>query len=356
MQFTAQQIADFLKGTIVGDPNISVGTFAKIEDGKAEALSFLSNPKYEHYIYTTQSSIVLVNNSFEPTKSISATLIRVPDAYQALAMLMQLVESMKPKKTGIHELAFISKSAKIGKNAYIAPYAFIGENSIIGDNVQIYPHTFIGENVQIGDNNLFYSGVKIYDGCIIGNECIVHAGAVIGSDGFGFAPNEDGPYSKIPQIGNVVIEDLVEIGANTAIDRATMGSTIIRRGVKLDNFIQIAHNVEVGKNTVIAAHSGIAGSAKIGENCVFAGRVGVVGHISIADKTTLASYCCPNSSIKTPGMVFQGVPALPITQFQRITISSKKLPDLFQHTLPEVQNTIAELKKEIEELKNRLKE
>ncbi len=346
MQFTAQQIAEFLKGTVVGDPEIVVSSFSKIEEGKLGTLTFLSNPKYIPYVYTTQASIVLVNDDFEPEHPIAATLIKVPDAYKALALLLQLVDSMKPRKTGIHQLAFINESAKLGDNVYVGPFVYIGDNAEIADGVQIYPNTYVGDNTKIGEYTTLFAGVKIYNDCVIGNQCIVHAGAVIGSDGFGFAPNPDGTYNKVPQIGNVIIGDNVEIGANTTVDRATMGSTIIHKGVKLDNLVQIAHNVELGENTVIAAQTGIAGSTKVGKNCVFAGQVGVAGHLIIADRTTLAAKCGVDTSLKEPGKAWQGMPAFPIMQFRRITVASKSLIDM--------QRTLSALEKEIKELKQKI--
>jgi len=265
MEFTASTIAGFLKGEIEGNPEVKVNTIAKIEDGFEGALSFFSNPAYEQYVYTTNSSILLVNKTFVPSGKINTTLIKVDNAYESFASLLRLIEQSKPRKKGVHPSAVIEPSAKIGDDVYIGPYSYIGENCSVGSGCSIYPNVYIGDNSKIGDNCVLYAGVKIYHECIIGNECIIHAGAVIGSDGFGFAPSAE-EYSKIPQLGNVILEDNVEVGANSAIDRATMGSTIIRKGVKLDNLIQIGHNVEVGENTVMAAHVGIAGSTKIGKN------------------------------------------------------------------------------------------
>lgn len=289
MEFSAQQIADFLKGEVVGDSTIKVSDFSKIEEGRPGTLTFLSNPKYTEYIYTTKASVVLVNSDFVPEKEIGATLIKVANSYEALAMLLSLVESMKPKKQGVSSLASISESATIGENAYIGPYAVVESGVKIGKNVQIYPHVYIGENVTIGDNVILYPNVTIYHGCKIGDRCILHAGCVLGSDGFGFAPSADGHYDKIPQIGIVTLESDVEIGANTTVDRSTMGTTLIKRGAKLDNLIQIAHNVEVGEDTVMAALTGIAGSSKIGKRCMFGGQSGVVGHVNMADGTILAA-------------------------------------------------------------------
>ncbi len=286
MEFSAKQIAEFIQGEIIGDENATVHTFAKIEEGMPGAISFLSNPKYTPYIYETQSSIVLVNKDFTPEHEIKATLIKVENAYESLAKLLNLYEMSKPKKQGIDSLAFVAPSAKIGENVYIGAFAYIGENTVIGDNTQIYPHTFVGDGVKIGDNCLLYSNVNIYHDCRIGNECILHSGAVIGADGFGFAPTPNG-YDKIPQIGIVILEDKVDIGANTCVDRATMGATIVHSGAKIDNLVQIAHNDEIGSHTVMAAQVGIAGSTKIGEWCMFGGQVGIAGHIKIGDKVGL---------------------------------------------------------------------
>ena len=273
MEFSAKQIAEFIQGTIVGDENATVHTFAKIEEGIPGAISFLSNPKYTHYIYDTQSSIVLVNNDFEPEKEVKATLIKVNNAYESLAKLLNLYEMSKPKKTGIDPLAYIAPTAKIGQNVYIAPFACVGDNAEIGDNTSLHPHATVGGGAKVGSNCILYPNVTVYHDCRVGNNCILHAGSVIGADGFGLAPSPEG-YEKIPQIGIVILEDNVEIGANTCIDRATMGATIIRKGVKLDNLIQIAHNVEVGSHTVMASQVGVAGSTKVGEWCMFGGQVG----------------------------------------------------------------------------------
>ena len=262
MEFTAQQIADFLGGEIQGDPSVKVSDFSKIEEGKPGTLSFLSNPKYSQYIYDSQASVILVNKDFQPERKVQSTLILVDDAYQSLARLLTMVDQAKPKKTGISTLAYISESAVIGENAYIAPFVYIGDHVTIGKNVSLHPHCCLEDGAKLGENVILFSGVKIYYNCVIGNNCTLHSGSVIGSDGFGFAPTEDGSYKKIPQMGNVVLEDNIEIGANTVVDRATLGSTIVRQGVKIDNLVQIAHNVEVGTNTVIAAQTGISGSTK----------------------------------------------------------------------------------------------
>lgn len=328
MEFTAKSIAEFLQGSVEGNPDVKVSTVAKIEEGKPGALSFLSNPKYSKYLYTTQSSVVLINKDFILEGTTASTLIRVPNAYEAFAKLLNLVTSLQKRKSGVHPQTSIESTAKLGKDNYIGAFACIGENVVLGDNVQIYPHVIVGDNVTIGDGVILYAGVKVYNDCVIGKNCIVHAGAVIGSDGFGFAPQTDGSYQKIPQIGNVILEDNVEVGANTTIDRATMGSTIIRKGVKLDNLIQIAHNVEVGKNTVIAAQSGIAGSTKVGKNCMFGGQVGVSGHITVADGVKLSAQTGVPNSIKDENEIMIGTPAMSSKKFGRSFVVFKKLPDL----------------------------
>ncbi len=328
MEFSAQQISDYLKGNVIGNPDVKVSGFSAIESGESGTLSFLSNPKYSHYIYDTNASIVLVNKGFEPKEEVKTTLIQVDNAYEALAMLLGWVEQMKPKKNGVSPQAFISSSAKIGTNVYIAPFVYVGEGAEIGNYASIDANSYIGENAKIGESTTLHAGVKVEKECEIGKNCIVHAGAVIGSDGFGFAPTPDGSYRKIPQVGNVIIEDDVEIGANTTIDRATLGSTIIRQGVKLDNLVQIAHNVEVKKNTVIAAQSGIAGSSTIGENCVMGGQVGVAGHIEIADKCMFGAQTGVANTIKESGSVLQGTPAVPIGVFRRSSMVYKNLPEL----------------------------
>jgi UDP-3-O-[3-hydroxymyristoyl] glucosamine N-acyltransferase len=288
MEFSAKQIAEFIQGEIIGDENASVHTFAKIEEGMPGAISFLSNPKYTHYIYDTQSSIVLVNKDFTAEHEIKTTLIKVENAYESLAKLLNLYEMSKPKKVGIDPLAFISPTAKIGKDVYIAPFACVEDNAEVGDNTILHPHVTVGSDAKVGDNCILYPHVTIYHDCRVGNNCILHAGSVIGADGFGFAPTPDG-YSKIPQIGIVVLEDDVEIGANTCVDRATMGATIIHKGVKLDNLVQIAHNDKIGSHTVMAAQAGVAGSTQVGEWCMIGGQVGLAGHIKIGDKVGMAA-------------------------------------------------------------------
>jgi len=345
MEFTAATIAGFLKGEIVGDPDTVVNTVAKIEEGHEGALSFLANPKYEHYLYTTRSSVVLVNKSLVPSAKVTATMIKVDNAYESFASLLQLIDQAKPRKKGIHPTAVIEPTAKIGDNAYIGAYAYIGDNAIVGDNCSVYPHVYIGDRTRIGSGCTLYPGVKIYHECIIGESCTIHSGTVIGSDGFGFAPQSDTEFMKIPQIGNVVIEDHVEIGANVAIDRATMGSTIIRKGVKLDNLIQIGHNVEVGENTVIAGLSGIAGSSKVGRNCMIGGQVGISGHIRIASGTRLGAQSGVPGDIKEENTVLTGYPAIDHKNFLRSAIIFKKLPEL--------KTKIESLEKEVESLKNK---
>ena len=344
MTFTAQQIADFLKGEIVGNPAVEVDNFAKIEEGKPRTIAFLSNPKYTHYIYETKADIVLVNQDFIAEKAISATLIKVPDAYAALASLLDMVNSITPPKTGIEEMSFISPTAKLGDNVYIGAFAYIGEKVQVGENVKIYPQAYIGDNVKIGNNVIIYAGAKIYHGCEIGDNCILHSGAVIGADGFGFSKQE-GIYHKIQQMGNVVLENDVEVGANTTIDRAVMGSTIIHRGVKLDNLIQVAHNCEIGENTVMAAQVGIAGSAKIGESCVLGGQVGIGGHITIGSRTQIGAQSGIISNTPEDSELM-GSPAYPIKNYFKSSIIIPKLPDIYRQ--------INALEREINELKKQL--
>ncbi len=327
MEFTANQIASIVNGIVVGDGNTAVNTFAKIEEGHPGAISFLANPKYTHYIYETQSSIVLVKNDFIPEKEISTTLIKVEDPYATLAMLLEMASKlMNPQPIGIEQPSYISPNIIIPEDAYIGAFTYIGTNVSIGKGVKIYPQTYIGNNVIIEDETIIYSGVKIYNNCKIGKKCIVHAGVVIGADGFGFAPTENG-YNKIPQIGNVIIEDNVEIGANTTIDRATMGCTRIKSGVKLDNLIQIAHNVEVGEHTVMAAQAGVAGSAKIGQWCMLGGQVGVAGHISIGDKVSVGAQSGIPSNVKS-GSRLMGYPATDAKDFMRQSVYIKNLGNL----------------------------
>lgn len=330
MEFTATQIAQLLEGTIVGNEDISVSNLSKIEEGTTGTLSFLSNLKYESYIYTTGASIVITDKSFEPTKEIpsSCTLIKVDSAQAAFAKLLEMYNQVKRKNTGIHPNSFIPKSSKTGEDTYIGAFVCIGENVTIGKNVQIYPNSYVGDNVTIGDNTIIFAGVKVYSDCIIGKNCTLHSGVILGGDGFGFVPNSEGNYAKVPQIGNAILEDFVEVGANTTIDRATLGSTIIRKGVKLDNLIQVAHNVEIGENTVIAAQTGIAGSTKIGKNCMIGGQVGIVGHIKIADEVKIAAQSGVGHTIEEKGLIVQGSPAFPIGDYKRSYIVYRGLPDL----------------------------
>lgn len=344
MEFSAKQIAEYIQGVIVGDENATVHTFAKIEEGVPGALSFLSNPKYTNYIYETQSSIVLVNRDFEPEHEIKATLIKVENAYESLAKLLTLYEMSRPKKTGIDSLASISQSAKVGEGCYVGPFACIEDGAVIGNNVYIHPHVTVGCNAKIGDNCIIYPHVTVYHDCIIGNNCILHAGSVIGADGFGFAPSAQG-FEKIPQIGIVILEDDVEIGANTCIDRATMGATIIHKGVKLDNLVQVAHNVEIGSNTVMASQVGIAGSAKIGEWCMFGGQVGIAGHIKVGDRVTVGAQSGISGNTKS-GVSLMGYPAIEPKQFARSAAIYKKLPDMYVE-LGKLQKELEELKKQI---------
>jgi len=344
MRFKAQQIAQLLHGKVEGDPNIEVENISKIEEGKPLTLSFLANPKYEQYIYTTQSSIVLVNDSFVAKSPVSATLIRVPDAYAAFAELLKLYASMVSEKKGISSLAFVAPSAKIGKDVYLGEFAVIGENAVIGDNAKIYPQTYVGDNCTIGDNTTLYAGVKVYHDCNIGKNCMLHSGVVIGGDGFGFAPQPDGHYEKIPQLGNVVVDDNVEIGANTTIDRAVMGSTHIHKGVKLDNLIMVAHNVEIGTNTAMAAQSGISGSTHLGANCVIAGQVGFGGHLHIADGTRIGAQSGVIQDIKQPGQSLMGSPTEPLPKHMRNLIHLRNLNEM-EERISKLENALKEMKK-----------
>lgn len=345
MEFTAAMIAGILKGTVEGNPETVLNTISKIEEGREGALSFLANPKYEPYIYTTGSSAVLVRNDFRPAKEVKATLIRVADPYQSIAILLSMYEQAKPAKKGIHPTAVIDPGATVGNDVYIGAYACIEGNVVIGDGCSVYPYVFIGEDARLGKNCTVYAGVKIYKECVIGNNCILHAGAVIGADGFGFAPVVDGNYMKIPQIGNVVLEDNVEIGANTCIDRATMGSTRLRCGVKLDNLVQIGHNADVGENTVIAALSGVAGSAKVGKNCMIGGQVGIVGHITVADGCKIGAQTGIIGNIKEENATLLGFPAVDSKLFLRSFAHFTKLGEL--------NKKVDELTKLVDSLKNK---
>jgi len=329
MKFSAKDIAALAGGKVEGNPDVVVSQLAKIEEGHAGALSFLSNPAYAQYIYTTAASVVIVNNDFVPEQALpkDLTLVRVADARQAFAKLLGAYNQFRMNKTGIDASAAVSNSSKVGKNVYIGPLAVIGDNANIADNVKIHPHVTIGENVKVGENTILYPGVIVYHDCVIGANCILQAGTVIGGDGFGFQPNSDNNYQKVPHIGNVVIEDHVEIGANTTIDRATLGSTIIRKGVKLDNLIQIAHNVEIGENTVIAAQTGVAGSTKIGRNCLIGGQVGIIGHLVIGNGVKIAAQSGVGNNIADEEIV-QGSPAFGIGDYKRSYVMFRKLPEL----------------------------
>ncbi|MEO9571862.1 MAG: UDP-3-O-(3-hydroxymyristoyl)glucosamine N-acyltransferase [Polaribacter sp.] len=327
MKFTAQQIADILEGDVVGNPNEEVSRLSKIEEGEKGSLTFLSNPKYNHFLYTTNSSIAIVNKTFKPDKEIHTTLIKVNNAYESFSKLLEFYNEAKNNKTGREVPNFIANSAKIGANEYIGAFAYLGKNVTIGDNVKIYPNSYIGDNTVIGDNCVIFSGVKIYSETIIGNNCKIHSGAIIGADGFGFAPNENGEYKAIPQIGNVIIEDNVDIGSASTIDRATLGSTIIRKGVKLDNQIQVAHNVEIGKNTVIASQTGIAGSTKIGKNCMIGGQVGFAGHLIVGNNVKILAQAGISKNIKDNEIV-NGTPAFKVQDFNKSYVYFKNLPKI----------------------------
>ena len=352
MELSAKQIAGILNGKVDGNEHITVNDFSKIDEGKPGTLTFLANPKYTNYIYETKASIALINADFIPEKKVpeTLTLIRVQDSYNAFAKLLDLVEQSKPKKTGIESPVFISPSASFSKeDIYIGAFSYIGENVRIGKNVAIYPQSYIGDNVEIGDNTIIYAGVKLYEGCRIGQGCIVHAGAVIGSDGFGFAKEGDS-YKKIPQLGNVIIEDDVEVGSNTTIDRAVMDSTIIHRGVKLDNLIQIAHNVEIGEDTAIAAQTGVSGSTKVGKNCVFAGQVGLGGHITVGDNVSIGAQSGTISNVES-GRKIMGYLAIDLTNFLRSNIIYSKLPEIYRR-YNQLQKDVEDIKKEINKEKS----
>ncbi len=343
MKFTAKQIADLLQGEVEGNPEAAVQTFAKIEEGVPGAISFLANPQYESYIYGTQSSVVLVNKDFSPSQPVSATLIRVPNAYEAIARLLSFYESQMAKRVGVHPTACIEESATVGEDCYIGPYAYIGEGVTVGRGSQIYAHVVIEKNAKVGEDCLFYPNVSVYHDCVIGNRVILHSGCVIGADGFGFAPAADG-YEKIPQIGNVVVEDNVEIGANACVDRSTMGSTYVRRGVKLDNLVQVAHNCEVGENTVMSAQVGVAGSTKIGQWCMFGGQVGIAGHAVIGDRVLSGAQAGIAGSIRKGNVTVQGSPAIDAKTFARASVVYKKLPEMYAE--------FNRMKDELEQLKN----
>ena len=343
MQFTAGQIAMLINGKVDGDPNTPVASFGKIEEAQKGQLAFLANPKYEDYLYTTEASAIIVNETQELREPITAALIRVPDAYTAFASLLsQYQELIRQQMVGIQQPSYIATTAKLGDKVFIGAFAYIGEQVKIGNGVKIFPNTFVGDNVRIGDNTILHAGVKIYHDCVLGKNVSVHAGSVIGSDGFGFAPQQDGSFKKVPQIGNVVIEDWVEIGANATIDRATIGSTLVKSGAKLDNLIQIAHNVEVGNNTVIAAQAGVSGSTKLGNNVMIGGQAGIVGHITIADGSKINAQSGVSKSIKSPNSAVTGSPAFDYTSALRSQALSRNLPDLDKR-LKELEQLVKQL-------------
>ena len=327
MKFTAQQIADILEGDIVGNANVEVFKLAKIEEGVEGALTFLANPKYTSHIYKTKASITIVNKTFFPEHDVTTTLIKVEDAYKSFSKLLEYYNQVKLSKFGVEQPTFIAESATYGAHIYIGAFSYIGSNVHIGDNVKIFPNTYIGDNVTIGDHTVIFAGAKVYSESVIGKYCVINSGAIIGADGFGFAPNENGEYQKVPQTGNVILEDFVDVGAATTIDRATLGSTIIRRGVKLDNQIQIAHNVEIGKHTVIAAQTGIAGSTKIGEHCQIGGQVGIVGHITIGNHVRIQAQSGIGRNVKD-NEVLQGSPALAYGDYNKSYVHFKNLPKI----------------------------
>ncbi len=347
MEFTAQQIAQYIGGTIDGHPEARVHTFAKIEEGVEGALSFFYAPKFEPYVYQTQSSVILVPKTFQLAQPVKATLVRVDDPRLAIGKLLSLYESMKPKRTGIDPLAYVAPTAKIGKDVYLAPFAAVGDNAEIGDGTELHPHATVGAGAKVGKDCILYANCTVYHDCRVGDRCILHAGSVVGADGFGFAPTADG-YEKIPQVGIAVLEDDVELGANACVDRATMGATIVHRGAKIDNLVQVGHNVEVGSHTVLCAQVGIAGSTKVGEWCTFTGQVGVAGHLTIADRTTLGAQTGLPGSVRKPGQTLMGYPAMDPKVFARSSAVFK--------TLPEMAAQLRELQKEVEELRAKLKE
>ncbi|TXI64798.1 MAG: UDP-3-O-(3-hydroxymyristoyl)glucosamine N-acyltransferase [Flavobacterium sp.] len=339
MKFTAAQIAGILEGEVVGNPDAEVFKLSKIEEGTEGSLTFLANPKYINYIYYTQATVTIVNNTFEPEQEITTTLIKVEDAYKSFSKLLEYYNQVKLMKSGIEQPSVISEGVTYGSDLYLGSFCYVGKNVTIGNNVKIYPNSFIGDNVTIGDDCVFFAGVRIYSETVIGNRCTIHSGTIIGSDGFGFAPQEDGTYSKVPQIGNVIIEDDVEIGACTTVDRATLGSTVIRKGVKLDNHIQVAHNVEIGENTVIAAQTGIAGTTKIGKNCLIGGQVGFAGHLVIGDGVKIQAQSGIGKNLEA-GEVVQGSPAFNYGDFAKSFVHFRNLPKIVT---------------DLEELKNKIK-
>ena len=344
MQFTAEMIAGLLGGEIVGDKSATVSTVSSIDGGKQGSLAYLTNPRYEQYVYTTEASIVLVDKSFEPTQEVRTTLIKVANVGECVLNLLEMYNASRPRKTGISKLASISEEAAVGEGCYVGEFAVVERGAKIGDNVQIYPQCYIGDNVTIGEGTMLYPGVKIYEGCVIGRNCILHAGAVIGADGFGFAPREDGTFAKIPQLGNVILEDNVEIGANTCIDRAKTDHTIIRSGVKLDNLIQIGHNVEVGANTVMSAQVGIAGTSKVGSNCFVAGQVGIADHVTIGNRVKIGSKSGIDKAVADDEIRF-GYPALPGMQYHRSFAVFRQLPDMATK-LREIEKRLAKVEEE----------
>ncbi len=341
MNFTAKQIAELLQGDIVGNPEATVNDMAKIEEGMEGTITFLANPKYESFIYNTKATIALVNRTFIPTSTLpqSLTLIKVDDAYQCLTKLLSIYDQVNQHKEGVEQPSFIAEGVEVSEDCYIGAFAYLGNGVKLGNNVKIYPHCYIGDGVSIADNTTLFSGVKVYNNCKIGAHCTLHSGVIIGSDGFGFAPNSANNYQKVPQIGNVVLEDHVEIGSNSTIDRATMGSTVIRKGVKLDNLIQVAHNVEIGENTVIAAQTGIAGSTKLGKNMMIGGQVGIVGHLNIADGVKIAAQSGIGQDIKEEGAIMQGSPAFSVGDYKRSYVLFRSLPKLREQIL-DLQKTI----------------
>lgn len=349
MEFTAEQVAGLLEGKVEGDKDVIVNKLAKIEEGEIGALSFLANPKYNEYIYSTDASVVIVDNDLQLEKSLKSTctLIRVSNAYESFTKLLELYNQIKNNKQGVEKQSFISDSAVLGDDCYVGAFAYIGDNVKLGNNVKVYPHVFIGDNVVIGDNSILFSGAKIYSDCTIGSNCTFHSGVIIGSDGFGFAPNSENNYQKVPQIGNVIIEDFVEVGSNSTIDRATLGSTVIKKGVKIDNLVQIAHNVVVGENTVIAAQTGVAGSTKLGKNIMIGGQVGIVGHINIADGTKIAAQSGVGSDVKKENTILQGSPAFEIRNYKMSYVKFRRLPEL--------ANQVDKLEKELENIKKDIK-
>lgn len=345
MQFTAKEVSTLLNGTIEGNPEAVVFKLAKIEEAQEGALSFLANPKYESFLYTTQASVVIVNEDLEITAAVKPTIIRVKNAYSSFSVLLEMYNTIKLNKVGIEQPSFIHPDAKIGKDVYIGAFAYIGAKAVIGDNAKIYPNVYIGDNTVVDSSSTLFAGVKVYHDCVIGKNVVIHSNAVIGSDGFGFAPQADGSYNKISQIGNVIIEDNVEVGANTCIDRATMGSTIIRKGVKLDNLIQIAHNAEIGSNTVIASQTGVSGSSKVGENCIVGGQVGIVGHITLAKGTQIQAKSGINKSIEEEGKKWGGAPATTYQSYMRSQVVIQRLPEI-EKKLDELEKALKGLKGE----------